>query len=102
MIKYYLIESEIKEGEAEYWNKWIISSETEAPDHADLEISVWNWAPYGQFNGSYFDEGTRWVRDYIITEIPESDIKIASKYLNNPISFEFDKDFDPKDYWEEG
>ena len=99
-MKYYLIQSEIRDGEAEYWDKWIISCETDPPEHADLEISAWNYTPCGKFNGRYFDEGTRWVRDYILTEIPESEIKIASKYLNNPIYFAFDKDFDPEKYCE--
>ena len=101
-MKYYLIESEIKDGFAEYWNRYIISSETEAPDHAEIEISVWNWTPSGKFNGRRFDEGERLVYDRIVSEIPESEIEIASKYLNTPISFVFDKDFDPKDYCEEG
>tara|TARA_R100001443_G_scaffold2185_1_gene7381 strand:- start:5 stop:310 length:306 start_codon:yes stop_codon:yes gene_type:complete len=99
-MKYYLIESEIKDGWSEYWNKFIISCETEAPDHAELEISVWNWTPRGKFDGRYFDDCERLVYDRIIDEIPESEIGIASKFLNEPIPFVFDKDFDPEEYCE--
>ena len=100
-MKYYLIESEVQDGFSEYYNKWIISSETEAPDHAEIEISVWNWTPRGKFDGRRFNEGERLVYDRIVYEIPASEIKIASKYLDGPIPFKFDKDFDPEEYCEE-
>ena len=103
-MKYYLVEIEIQEGECEYADKYIISCETDPPDHANLELSVWNWGADWEWDdySQMFDLGTRMVGDRLSVEIPASEIEIASKYLNRPIPFEFDKDFDPKAYDMEG
>jgi len=102
-MKYYLVKTDITHGECEYTDKYIISCETDPPEHANLELSVWNWGDRWEWDELHemFELDIRMVGDGLVVGIPESEIKIVSKYLDGPIPIKFDKDFDPEEYCEE-
>jgi len=106
MLKYYFVESNIKDGNSDYEDNFIISSETEAPPHAHHEISVAFWSPWKEVDRKSWDGCVRFIhQDNLevtykpLTEIPTSEIEIVSKYLKTHEPFVFDKDFDPEQDW---
>jgi len=117
-MKYYFVESNIKDGNSDYEDNFIISSETEAPPHAHQEISVMWWSPYKELDRKSWDGCVRFshlewhpsahgmtyenhleVTYKPLTEIPASEIEIVSKYLKTPKPFVFNKNFDPNEDW---
>jgi hypothetical protein len=84
-MKHYLIKSHTRDGDFEYFDRWLIASDKPLPDDAEGQITAWNHGLYfdeDELDDEYWtDDGMRLVSDSIEMEVPENHVKTLKKYL---------------------
>lgn len=83
-MNYHLVASEIKHGECEYEQLYLLKVEGELPDDADYQLTSWNWGWCEDFDpddDGWLDLCERWVRDYVKQPVSEDQYSVLSEYL---------------------
>ena len=92
MFNYHLVTSEIKHGECEYEQLYLLKVEGELPDDVDYLLTTWNWCGWEEdgfdSDDGWLDLGARWVRDYVEQPVSEEDYLVLCKYLPT-VPFDF-------------
>ena len=91
-MTYHLVASEIKHGECEYEQLYLLKVEGELPDDVDYQLTSWNWGGWEQDDldlySGWYDLGERWVRDYVKKAVSEEDYSVLCEYIPT-ITFDF-------------
>ena len=90
-MKYYMAQSDIRDGDYEYQSFYILSSKTDLPDTATAQLTAWNYGLELNLDDTGFQWcGERLVRESIRSEINPEHIDVLKNYLPM-ISWQFIK-----------
>ena len=83
-MKYFMVQSDIRDRDYEYQHLYIVSSETDLPDEATAHLTSWNYGtefdPDDDHNDFQWD-CERLVRDSVRCEIKPEHIDVLRNYL---------------------
>ena len=83
-MNYYLIETHTREGDFEYYNKWLLSSDKVLPRDAETRITAWNHRlPFDELDDDEYwqEDGYRLVAENMTMKIPESHVEVLKHYF---------------------
>lgn len=81
-MKYFMAQSDIRDGDYEYQSFYIVSSETDLPNTATAQLTAWNYGLELNLDDTDFQWcGERLVRESIRSEINPEHIDVLKNYL---------------------
>lgn len=81
-MKYFMAQSDIRDGDCEYQSLYIVSSETDLPDTAATQLTAWNYGLELDPDDTDFQWcGERLVRDSVRSEVDPEHVDVLRNYL---------------------